>query len=376
MTAAAALEARLAELPIKVATPLHDLLNRGLVSTGTAEVLLDAGELAGQPQQLLGFAVAMLEHRSNGVPVVDTIRMAKQHGRKLNLRWSAARWRDEHAKLSRIATLHRLAATDRPFRVENYEQHLPAKWPGYLIRSSRRLGMEGLRQNHCVASYADRVAVGHCAVAVVFVDRDRWTVELRLSGNEQVPLTIAQMRGPNNAAPSRKVQNAIYDRLGIDRPAAQGESKRESQNRAYMANLRRVLPVLRQHGITHVIVYFSGGGDSGQIDQVYFTPHRVGVGQIAVFSEVMTHRREGTQWVRERAVQQMEAEEAIRALTDEYLEEVDVDWYNNDGGQGHLEINVEAGTVELEVSTNYTERTTEVFTTRDIATGEEVDNNE
>ena len=72
----------------------------------------------------------------------------------------------------------------------------------------------------------------------------------------------------------------------------------------------------------------------------------------------------------------MEAEEAIRALTDEYLEEVDVDWYNNDGGQGHLEINVEAGTVELEVSTNYTERTTEVFTTRDIATGEEVDNNE
>ena len=136
--------------------------------------------------------------------------------------------------------------------------------------------MEGLRQNHCVASYADRVAVGHCAVAVVFVDRDRWTVELRLSGNEQAPLTIAQMRGPNNAAPSRKVQNAIYDRprhRPAGRPGAKASASR--RNRAYMANLRRVLPVLRQHGITHVIVYFSGGGDSGQIDQVYFTPHRV-----------------------------------------------------------------------------------------------------
>ena len=70
--------------------------------------------------------------------------------------------------------------------------------------------------------------------------------------------------------------------------------------------------------------------------------------------------------------QQSTLNEAIDELTYDYLEETGVDWYNNDGGYGELVIDVNAGTVALEVNVRYTESTTEYSAERDIATGEDI----
>ena len=64
---------------------------------------------------------------------------------------------------------------------------------------------------------------------------------------------------------------------------------------------------------------------------------------------------------------------AIEELTDDYLAETNVDWYNNDGGFGELIIDVDEGTVALEVSVRFTESSTEYSCTRDIVTGEELE---
>lgn len=64
--------------------------------------------------------------------------------------------------------------------------------------------------------------------------------------------------------------------------------------------------------------------------------------------------------------------DVIDALTYDYLEEVDVDWYNNDGGYGELIIDVSNGTVSLEVNQRYTESNTEYSMEHDIETGKAI----
>ena len=256
--------------------------------------------------------------------------------------------------------------------VERYERHLPAKWPGYLIKSSRRLGMEGLRQRHCVAAYHRSVKNGHCAIATVFVHRTRWTVELRWTGLEDRPLAITQIRSRRNQAPPAEVREMIHERMDIPRPpqAKQGVAGNAREPNRFMENLRRVLPVLRQHGIEHVWVSFAGGGDSGQIDDVEFSPR--------LTDEALTapcHRTEsawiGGEWRRANGVEDVPLKAAIEDITYDYLEATGVDWYNNDGGQGTLSIGVEAGTVDMDLSTNL--RTSQVGERTDIMSGEEIE---
>jgi hypothetical protein len=64
------------------------------------------------------------------------------------------------------------------------------------------------------------------------------------------------------------------------------------------------------------------------------------------------------------------AQNALEALTYDYLEETGVDWYNGDGGFGTLEIDVEAGTVRLNVDVRYTESATQFAAERYILSGE------
>lgn len=95
-----------------------------------------------------------------------------------------------------------MAAEERPIRCFPYpEKHLPKRFSGYLIRTSRRLGMEGLRQRHCVASYDSRLRKGDCAIVAVFADRQRWTVELRLTNDTETPLRIDQIKTRYNGLP-------------------------------------------------------------------------------------------------------------------------------------------------------------------------------
>ena len=141
--------------------------------------------------------------------------MAKAQNRRINLGWSAKRWKEEHDRFSRAEALHRMAQENVGYDVSKFEEHLPERFNGYLIRTSRRLGMEGLRQRHCVASYDSRLRSGNCAIAAVFVGKQRWTVELRLTNNEEAPLRIDQIKTRYNSLPPASVREEIHEILDI-----------------------------------------------------------------------------------------------------------------------------------------------------------------
>ncbi len=367
------IENRLARLPAKTALPFRQLLSAGQISEDVIHTVLDAGEITGDTPKLIGFAVGFLHLRAQGVPVHDVIRMAKAQKRRVNLAWGAKRWKEEHDRLSRAEALQRMAADNVRYDVSKYENHLPERFSGYLIRTSRRLGMEGLRQRHCVASYDSRVRRGDCVIAAVFVDRQRWTIELRLTNDPEAPLRIDQIKTRYNGLPPASVRLQIHKVLGIDLKKSTGAAY-PIQDAIYMENLRRVLPILRQHGIETVTVSFNGYSDSGSIEDISYTPceNPDALKALPIQHISTSSCFEDGQWRRTTTPEQSTLNEVMDALTNDYLEETGVDWYNNDGGYGELVIDVQDGTVSLEVQVRYTESRTEYSAERDIETGDDI----
>ena len=374
MTAEFGVHDELQSLPAKVRQPFERLLAVGQIDEVILEIVLKAGRQAGEFSRLLGFAVGYLYMQSRGVPIADVIRMSEQLQRRINLSWSERRWRDEHGRLSRAATLQRLAAQNVDYDVSRYEALLPRRWTGYLIRSSRRLGMEGLRQRHCVASYHDQIERDRCAIAAVFLDRQRWTVQLFRTEDSHRPLRIGQIRTRDNACPSAAVREAIHDLLGIEYVQLPNEASAVVEEpRFYRDNLRRVLPVLQAAGTERVTVSFDGSGDSGSIHDVSFEPEWENDRPLVTIIKGKQVYDKGLQsWLRTTQEEDMPLGEAIAELTYDYLDESGVDWYNNDGGYGDLVIDVMAGTVALTVNQRYTESTCEYEAELDIASGEEL----
>lgn len=369
------IENRLSRLPSKVSLPFRQLLRAGQVSEDTVHSVLDAGEITGDTAKLIGFAVGFLHLCAQGVPVHDVIRMAKHQNRRVNLAWGAKRWKEEHDRLSRAEALDSMAKENVRYDLSKYEKHLPKRFSGYLIRTSRRLGMEGLRQRHCVASYDSRLRSGTCAIAAMLIDGQRWTVELELTKDAAAPLQIVQIKTLFNGLPPASVRQKIHEALGIDMKKLSASSYPvAAQNYLYMENLRLILPVLREQGIQTVTVSFDGGGDSGSIDNVAFTPHENEEAVKALPVEYMgtSSSFEEGRWQREAVLQQSTLHEAIEELTNDYLEETGVDWYNDAGGFGELVIDVQQGTVSLVVDVRHTNSTTEYSAERDIETGEDI----
>jgi len=96
------------------------------------------------------------------------------------------------------------------------------------------------------------------------------------------------------------------------------------------------LTTLRTLGVSKLVVTFSGGGDSGDIESVDANE------EYKTWTEVT---KEGL----------MSIEEIAKELTFKALENEGLDWYNNDGGQGTLEIDFSTSppTIQLDVGINY-----------------------
>ncbi|HSH28979.1 MAG TPA: PcfJ domain-containing protein [Thiohalobacter sp.] len=361
-------------LPRKASVVFSRLLEAEQLDPDTLGIVLEAAQLdpavRGNPLKAVGFLSGFLYLKSRAIPVEDTIRMAKRLGRQLNLTWSANRWREEHDRLSRLETLSRMAARNTVYDVSRYARHLPRCFKGYLIRTSRRLGMEGLRQRHCVASYHDRVRAGGRALAVVFVDRQRWTVELSMTEDPDTPLRIDQIRGRFNAMPTEAIRRQVHATLGIALPIARACAQANAGEPLYLLNLRRVLPVLREQGVGTVTVSFDGSGDSGSVSSV-----DTDTGYDEALEVELTRARryfDAGVWRTDLSTARVPIGDALEEITYDYLEHTGVDWYNNDGGFGELAIHVDDGTVELQVDVRYTNVNTAYADTLDIMSGEAV----
>lgn len=367
---------RLSALPPKTAMPFQQLLRTGQLSEEIVDTILDAGELSGDTSRLIAFAAAYLYLRTQEIPVHHVIAMAKSQKRRINLAWSPNRWADEHDKLSRAEALAKLSGENVTYNVTAYEALLPKRFPGYLIRTSRRLGMEGLRQRHCVASYDARIRAGSCAIAAIFIDKQRWTVELKITKNPDAPLAIFQIKGRHNTHPTPEIRVQIHRVLGVEPPAQfePGLAPTE-QARLYIENLRCVLPILQTHNVPSVEVSFDGSGDSGSIHTIWYSSSELTatVGALPVRIIINERYLDDGDWKSRTAFKQTSLNDAIESLTYDFLDTTGVDWYNNDGGFGTLEIDVPNGTVSLEIDTRYTQSNLEFSQELDIATGDAID---
>ncbi|RMG37538.1 MAG: hypothetical protein D6720_03045 [Gammaproteobacteria bacterium] len=335
--------------PANITKPVADLIDRGVIDQNTVVTVREVAGRKGERHRFLYHLLLVEGLRKQGVPVDDTVMMAREAGRKVNLHWSPARWRDEHNRLARWATLKKLAEAAVTYDLADVEAKLPDRWPGYLIRSSRRLGMEGLRQRHCVASYDARIRLGSCAIAVVFVDRQRYTVELRT--DKKGDLSVVQIKGRFNRAPTSDVQQRILEVLGLpwQEPVFAFHRPNPERNRQdALDTLRQVLPILRAARIDRIHVYFDGSGDSGMIEEPSFYQGKAIIKPDEI--EVLNVEVPGTG---------QSTRELLDKAFEQYLDSTNVDWYNNDGGFGEFTLDVATGHFEAEVNTRYTESSCE-----------------
>lgn len=345
---------RLKTLPPKVSNSFSRLLNMGHIDEPTLGTVLDAAELAGDWNKSLWFTSSYLFLRSKAVPVGDVIAMSKQLHRKVSLDWSAKRWTSEHDKLSRYASLKALSDANRQFEVSYFEKNIREIFPGYLIKTSRRLGMEGFRQKHCVASYEHKIVLGGTAIASIFVNKTRWTVELLKTTNPEHPIRVGQVKSKFNAVAPDDVRVTIHEYLGIAIP---GETIEHMENNTLREqNLARIIPVLQQLHVRTVSVDFAGSGDDGHIHTVSLYPH-TDENPLINFTTKNRDYVDGM-WVWAHSDNQIPLREALKEVVYDYLEMTGVDWCNGAGGQGAFNIDLEQGVIDFEINTNFTETVT------------------
>jgi hypothetical protein len=119
-----------------------------------------------------------------------------------------------------------------------------------------------------------------------------------------------------------------------------------------------LLTMLRTMGVREVNVHFSGGGDSGEIDVPNTTDSNgmnIDLSSATILWPTKRDVWRNNIWCREIRESEVQAlSEVLRNLTNDALEIQQIDWYNDDGGQGHLTIDFEHDPpkVELHVEIN------------------------
>ena len=118
---------------------------------------------------------------------------------------------------------------------------------------------------------------------------------------------------------------------------------------------------LKLMGVQKVVADFNGGGDSGQIEEVALCgaedvrlPEEVHKTEVMGCKMSQTHV-DGS-WVVTFEDKMMPIVDVLEAACYAALEKCGLDWYNNDGGQGELTIDLTRNppTVKLQVGINYT----------------------
>lgn len=120
-----------------------------------------------------------------------------------------------------------------------------------------------------------------------------------------------------------------------------------------------LLTLLKVMGGYKVEVSFSGGGDSGSIDDVNLLDSNgesIDLQGAEFEWQRETSFHDGNEWRKSMKTEVMPVFEILRGITEDALNETDLDWYNNEGGQGQLTIDLaqDPPKIDLLVEINYT----------------------
>lgn len=96
---------------------------------------------------------------------IDTCRMARTLGKKVNCSWGVKRMKQEHDEWAKEIT-HIKLACEKEYQLDVRKHfRLFADFSGYkLLMTNKEMLFEGMTQNHCVGTYLDRVDNGSCAI--------------------------------------------------------------------------------------------------------------------------------------------------------------------------------------------------------------------
>lgn len=121
----------------------------------------------------------------------------------------------------------------------------------------------------------------------------------------------------------------------------------------YVASVRALISTLRILGVSVATVNFAGSGDSGSIHDIYvdiglsLQEHEI------EFVEPRDVYMDGS-YKKRYTRKSTSLYDALKTFTYDQLEGTGLDWYNNDGGQGTLEIDLSADppAIRLDVEIN------------------------
>jgi hypothetical protein len=124
------------------------------------------------------------------------------------------------------------------------------------------------------------------------------------------------------------------------------------------ANRDRILSTLKELRATHVVVSYSGSGDSGQVDQVEVFRDKVelkATNPTAILVSSSTWSQENSRWDETTEIRSIPLEEALEDFVCDWLQAEHGGWENNDGASGECKIDVRDGQFVLAHTSYYTE---------------------
>ena len=198
---------------------LQFLLDNNWIDAGVHSVILLASRLARDPQNLIELIIGIGHLERVGVPVVETILMIAETGEQLNCRWSARRWKQEHARLSRKLGTN-IPVADKPFNIGWVEEALrarddPLRQHIKILDTLRKVNEEGNFMKHCIVNYLNFFREGNLAcLSVIDPQRIRWTVTIQPASSKNTKPSISDIRGRFNAAPDSETRERIAEILG------------------------------------------------------------------------------------------------------------------------------------------------------------------
>lgn len=143
--------------------------------------------------------------------------------------------------------------------------------------------------------------------------------------------------------------------------------------------LKKLNPVIRKmktYGIKSAVVEFYGGGDSGCVDSITFDKEPPTACKIEILKENSSFEHcpvtNTYKTIHKEPTRSMKSlSDGLEDIVYEILEDTGVDWYNNEGGGGSLEIDLSLGkmTVDFNVFQNVIESVTQVCESIDLNSG-------
>ena len=119
-----------------------------------------------------------------------------------------------------------------------------------------------------------------------------------------------------------------------------------------------LLTQLNLLGAKRVVVTFQGGGDDGQIEEVFMVDNNDTYIDIPNDMIAWTTLTYGSQQSEQK---QIKLTDALEDLCSRALDNTGLDWYNNDGGQGSLEINFKENPPSIKLNVGINHRTTDDY---------------